>query len=155
MYKVIRISMYRSPDDHNPITMVARAIDLAKSVEETERGMEGCVPDAFVVSDTFDVDEATYADPLKVSLAALRRMRSSSVAQGELDMAMCYYWNTSRLGLVNAKGMIASSRPAPLTEVQLKTVLRQIARHPKYERQTVVQFTHEGKPVWLVNGRVV
>lgn len=155
MYKVIRTSLYRDPYDNTPITIVSRAIDLRKPAEEVAREMERSSPGVFVVSEVFEVDEATYADPLKVPLAAVRRLKECSPRlQGELDMAMCYYWNANALKVTTDHGMISATKPAPLTRDQLQTVLRQIARHPEYKHQNVIQFTHEGEPVRLVDGKI-
>lgn len=128
--KVLRSTMY-PPAIDEPVTMVVSERSLKVPVEQAAAEME--MPGMFVVSEIFEV--AGTADELRISIEGARRERDA--ATDERNMAISYYWNAAQLARVVEGGILGNPRPAPLAAKQIEVVLRQLAKHPSYRKQTI------------------
>lgn len=145
--KVLRSTMY-PPSIDEPITIVAAAPSLKVSVEEAAAGMEQ--PGMFVVSDIFELPDDTQ-EP-RLSVEGMKRQMTCS--EDERNMAICYYWNAAQLARMNPGGGLANPSPAPLSVKQLEVVLRQLSKHPNYQKQTVICVSKDRRVVQILGGTI-
>lgn len=152
MYRVLRSSMYADPYDRTPATLVARECDLKKPLEEAAGELERATPGALVVNDIFEVDERTYGDFVRASMAGAKRLADSARLDAELHMAMSFYWNADQLTRLTDGGTLVNPGEAPLNAGQLRVVMRQLGRHPNYRHQTLVFRSINGEVVTFRDG---
>ncbi len=139
--KVLRISTYH-PATLLPLTAVMRESDTKIPLSEVAREME--VPGSFTVADIFDYPPGLPPLIMEATHAAFLRLQDSARFTDEKNMALSYYWNADRLRMVVPGGTIANPKPAPLRAEQLKVVIRQLRRHPNYDRQRIVMASEDG-----------
>lgn len=153
--RVLRSSMYRGPYDPAPITMVTREMDARVPLEAMARELEDLPSVYLVINDVFEVDEDTYNNFHKATIAGMRRLRDSTIELEERNMAIAFFWNANALRRLKKDGTLAASKAAPLSRDQLIAVMRQLCHLSFYEGQTIIQIDRDGAPVTMRNGQVM
>lgn len=134
---VLRATLYTQPDDPAPVTLVVRASDLAHPIRQAADTLErDSARWGFVVTDLFEVDDATYASHVRSTLAGAGRLDGER-KRAERDMCVSFFWNVEKLRLVVARGALINPGRAPLTIDQLQVVMRQITRRAEYQGQVL------------------
>lgn len=140
--KVFRSTLY-PPSIDDPITVVAALSSLAEPVEQVMADMERI--GEFVVSEVFEVPDDTQ-DP-RLTVEGMKRQIAN--AADERNMAISYYWNAVKLGLLVEGGALFNPSPAPLSVDQIRTVLRQLHKHPSYNKQIITCISKDIRVVRL------
>ncbi len=153
--RVLRSSMYRGPFDPAPVTMVTRERDAKVPLETMAKELEDLPSVFLIVSDIFEVDEDTYNNFPKATIAGMRRLQDSTIELAERNMAVAFFWNANAIRRINNGGTLAATKPAPLSRDQLITVMRQLCKLSYYEGQTIIQIDQDGVVVTMKDGRVV
>lgn len=142
--RILRYTMY-SPD-LQPVSPIVRDIDMTVLLEEAAY----LQPGMFAIIDIFEMPDNSTLE--QCIAGGLERMHER--IDDERNMAMHYYWHAQQLMFAISTGVIANTRPAPLTADQLKVSLEQLATHPDYRRQTIRSIADDGTFVVLADGRV-
>jgi hypothetical protein len=150
---VLRSTLYTSPDDRSPFTLVVRASDLARPIREAADTLErDAAAWGFVVNDIFEVGDGVYADAVRTTLTGSGRLDGERKTD-ERHMCISYFWNLDQLERVNPRGVLVNPGCAPLTVDQLQVVMRQLARHPHYKDQTLIFRARDNQVVTFREGR--
>ena len=81
--------------------------------------------------------------------------RSDPVMGAWSDNQACLYsYDVAILPMLTDEGMLSTDKPSPLTRDEVADVLKHIARHPEYRKQTVICHDENFVPVTLCDGKV-
>lgn len=149
--RVLRTTLYSPPGEHEPITTVASETDLRAGIIETINDVVASfdIP-AFVAHEIFTVPDGTSLETC--TLEAHRRQQAN--ADREANQAIAYYWYVGALRRCRDRGVVSATERAPLNADELVEVARALARHPAYQRQTLLQIAEDGRIVRLADGEV-
>lgn len=150
--KILRSTLYFSPNSQDCNSLVLREVDCQTTVEEAAASMAaGAPPGAFVASEVFEID----GTPSLVQAAyQAERRRVQGSWKLEVNQAIMFYYDAAQLRRVSSRGILAAPSPAPMTGEQAAAVFRQLARHPNYQQQLVMTPTEDGQIVVLRAGVV-
>lgn len=143
---ILRTTLY-PPDGQGP-TLVMREIDLKDRFDDAVKQASTPLPGAFIAIETFDMS----GEPSILEATFEAERRHAERKQIEDNMAILYHWDSACLRQVSDTGLVAPTRPAPLSLEDIETTLVQIAHHPYYCHQTVMAFTKEGVMVSMRDG---
>lgn len=142
---VLRTTLYTNPD--LPMCVVVREGD----VESFGDILDARPTDTFLTHEIFEVPDDS--DIVQVTAHALARL-TDAVLCHERNMAISFFWHTQTLASVLPGGTVANTQTSPLSAQEILQVFAQIAKHPNYNRHTVMSFAEDMTPVQLVNGEV-
>jgi hypothetical protein len=151
MMRVVRATVYVTPDNGKTLILRADALKVSveKYVEEMQYG-EGA-GGALVICDVFD---HPTEDPLPYEITKASWDRYLDQRERERNQAILYFWDAAQLPRIRAGGFLSGTTPAPLTVEEIHTVLRQLAKHPDYNAQTIQVISEDAKLVRMKNGDV-
>jgi hypothetical protein len=136
--RVLRSSLYHDPWCF-PFTVITRECDLAVPIQRAAEEMEdqGARSGCLVVTDIFDLPDALYADPVRVSMEGTGRLTRERL-QVERNMAMSYFWNAEKLNITAAGGFLVNPGAAPILIADLQAVMLQLTKRENYQKQTLI-----------------
>jgi hypothetical protein len=151
MMRVLRATMYPSPNVGARLTTVIRECDLncplAEAVADATAPLD---PPAFIATEIFAVPEDTSIEA--ATLEAKRRLGER--LDRECNQAIGFFYYAQALTRCAANGVVSATAPAPLDADELAEIAAALAKHPAYRRQTVVQIAEDGRVVRLTAGKV-
>ncbi len=146
--KVVRISMFKDPDNH--VDVVMREGDAKVPVEQLPAQMN--MQDFLVTHELFEMrDGASIQDATAEASQHMRARGENMRHQGTL-----YFWLTRTVipMLTPGRGAWSAKNPAPLSADEVAQVFEQIALHSRYQGQTLRTETSDRQTVVMTNGRV-
>lgn len=141
---VLRCTLFAtSPTDH--MHTVVRESDVTSFGEL----LAGNPPGTFLVHEVFEMDEGSIERATGEAMA-----RATKRASTDINMAISFFWNADQLARLHPGGTLANPAPAPYGSEECRQVLLQLARHPAYDAQTMIQNANDGTTVVYKNGEV-
>jgi len=129
--------------------MSARECDLKAPIEEVLKTK--VVPGGLTVDEIIEVDHDV--EEVEMGLLVVNRLKERQKA--ELNMAILYFWSAMQLERVTPRGVLATTKVAPLTTSEIITVLGQLQYHPNWKQQVVRVIAQSGKVVTLASDGAV
>jgi len=146
--RILRVTRYSSPESR--ATTIVREHDITVSIEEAIKQLTA--PSVgFIVSEVFEMAGAPSIEEAAFEAEKRRRLG----AFDEDNQAICYYWSVMQLRLLKGDGLLGMKDPSPLSVAQLEVVLRQIAQHANYQRQTIVAIASDARIVKMRGGEIL
>lgn len=147
--RVLRSTMYGP--ELSPLTTVVRDSDVTDTLESVRFGAPDSVPELFVATEIFEMDEASIES---ATTTALERM--APLHDDERNMAILFYWATAHLRLTKrGSGMLIMPARAPLSDTQVRATFEQILKHPIYQGQSVQSTAQDGTVVRIEDGEIL
>ena len=147
--KIWRSSLYQDPFTFPPPTMSARECDLKAPIEEVLQTKK--IPGGLTIDEIIEVDHDV--EEMEMGLLVVNRLKERQKA--ELNMAILYFWSAMQLERVNPRGVLATTKVAPLTVSEIITVLGQLQYHSNWKQQTVRVIAQCGEVVTLASDGAV
>jgi hypothetical protein len=152
---VLRSTLYTSPQDPSPMTIVVRADDLARPIRQAAEALErDSIQWGFVVTDIFEVSDKDYESPVRTTFLGMARLEGER-ARAEVDMCISYFWNLDQLPLIRPGGFLANPGRAPLTVDQIQAIMLRLSLHPHYKQQTLIFRAEDDRTVTFRDGKFV
>lgn len=142
MYAYMRTTCW--PPDLRPFTVVVAERDVTMPLEEIGRP-EGFF---FVKQDIFSHESDSLA---MASVVGNSRMHAQ--LETERNQAIMFFWYAQQLPRVNPGGVVASTKPAPMTEGDIREVFKQLCDLRDYRDTTLIAIAKDGTEVSMKEGR--
>ncbi len=72
-----------------------------------------------------------------------------------VDQTCLYEYDIGLLPMISESGVLSTSKPSPLTRDEIVPVLKKIAKHSSYQKQTIVCHDENFDPIVLQDGKVM
>jgi hypothetical protein len=134
-----------------PLTVAVEAADL-KSGDPYEAIESYLDAGFFVTYEVFEEESGTDGFVAAVAHAAASAVEHQ---KREHDMAIGYFWYANALRLVADNGVLASTRPAPVSREDMAWVLRNLAKCEHYKGQYAVLLRCGSTTIEMRDGEVL
>lgn len=141
--KVLAATLWTTPEDA-ATTFIPE--DVVPSLDAYKAGVE--VEGAPVTFRLFDIQSD---NPLEALWQASQQLQP--LMERERNLAILYHWNASFLLRLKHSGVLAQTKPSPLTVEEMEPILFQLCRHPEYNHQTFVTIAENGEVLKVKDGK--
>ena len=143
--RVLRITLWVSPDPKDAITTIFLDRDVKASLEETLTNLKSTTQEGLVLADIF---EAPDGSSLKEA-GGLAWGRLRTAWERETNQACLFFHAVRTFNMLTPTGMMVTTQQAPLTGVEIQEVLEQLARHPARDGRGALVLSNEGTAIEL------
>lgn len=140
---VLRITLFTTPGDF--LSTVVRESDIVSFGE----ALGGVPPQLFATHEVFDMPDSGIED---ATMEAMQRLGER--IEREKNMAVSFFWHSMYFHRTQAGGTIANTLPSPLSLDEIRQVFIALAKHPAYDRHTVISFSEDNEIIELREGEV-